>query len=232
MIKNKLFFYTQLIIKKLFYLLPNIIKKYIIKRRWEGDYGDKWYQYHLETRDTGLEPAGWENRKDVIEFVFKNVKPINNNGFLDYGCGNGLFTNYIKVNYGKDIDMYGYDINKSIIKKNSVRFNQINFTIYKDLEGVSNIYDFFIIYFGSTMAYLDLVQIKLILEQISKKTKRLCVVITDTVKGEMPELISSRGNFAYNYNIESVLIQLGLEITFVKVKKVENYHYQQVAGIF
>jgi hypothetical protein len=217
---------------KLFYLLPAVARRHIIKRRWSGSAGDQWHSYHLlERTDKESElPIGWEKRSDVLHFMVSYCSADDPKlVFIDYGCGNGLFTESIRKICPQSWFFRGFDINSRTIEGNSKRYPHIDFCD-TDFEAGLEKYDRIVIYFGSTLAYLELMEIKRIINNLKSLNRDLVVIATDTVKGNVPHFKSPRNNFAYNYNLEKLFEKLELQLIFTKTFSASSYTYQQVAG--
>lgn len=76
-----------------------------------------------------------EYHKKFLEGVLKE-----NTAILDYGCGAGLFLNYIKNNYG-NTDLYGVETNEA-----SISYGREEFKLQIDTEIQENKYDFICCY--------------------------------------------------------------------------------------
>jgi hypothetical protein len=182
----------KLIKQRLFYILPLSIKQKIIRNQWSGDLGSDWHRFHYSDRKTTGDPLGWENRKDVIEYML-NKEVLNHEkiAFIDYGCGNALFTQHIQSKSPDNYVFFGYDINDDIIESNKLRFSEIKF-FSKDFYNELNGYDKIIIYFGSTLAYMEFNEIENVLLKFANVGASIFLIATDTIKGRMPVYRTNR----------------------------------------
>jgi SAM-dependent methyltransferase len=223
-----------LVFSRLFYFLPLSVRKRIVMNQWSGKTGSEWHSFHYGDRklQSKSEPVGWENRQQLFEYMLSTeAQSCKDPVFIDYGCGNGLFTSHIKAIFPDHFVFFGFDINKETIKSNRQRFPEIEFRsehFYKDLSCYRTIF----LYFGSTLAYLEFDEIKILLAPFIELEVPLFILATDTVKGEMPVFKSNRNNFAYNYNLECLMERLNLEVIFSTVDTNSYYIHQQIAGRF
>jgi SAM-dependent methyltransferase len=110
--------------------------------RMYQEFDDPWHQ----SEDTYYSSL---SRRAVCYFLEKhNIKSI-----VEWGCGLGKTSSYIKNNTKQDLDMLGIDISKSAIDKASEIYPNINFQV-DDISNISKYKEFDCMFFSEITWYL------------------------------------------------------------------------------
>jgi len=89
------------------------------------------------------------SRRSVCYFIEKyDIKSI-----VEWGCGLGRTTQYIKENTGKDIDILGVDVSKTAIDKAKNFYPNLEFKV-DDILNISNYDKFDCMFFSSITWYI------------------------------------------------------------------------------
>lgn len=219
------------VLDRAYYNSPYALRKKLQFLRWASA-ERKWKAEGLKNN---IQLAGFPKKRYLISSYISGI-PHEGSLVIDVGSGNGAYANYICSTYGHNV--ISYDIDKkgihSLQEKNNL--SNLCFTANWDevVKKAAN-YKTLIMYFGSTVAYLEVVQIANYIHSIkSGACENLYVGATDTVKAIMPELRSDRGRMAYNYNLRSLWSELGIvELDYsLASEKVESeiWYYQQIIG--
>ena len=216
----------------LFYMMPRMLRVRFQKLLWGGLYGKNWHNFHEKTRCTqaGV-PKGWENRKACFDELFTLLKKRGGSvKLIDYGCGNGMFTGYIGSIIGDKDIVVGYDLNSEVIENNKKQHLNIEFTSENPFERLPSRLDTLVLYMGSTLAYIEMDEFNHILNEAQNYASKVYVVVSDTVKGNIPASYSNRGTFAYNYNLQWVFLRNEIDILFHQINDDGYYKFQQIVG--
>lgn len=162
------------IAKKFFKIFLRKVKRFF---DWlVGDYSDElyWKYVHLLRKDLKNICSNEEqiHRKFLINLILKNknIKKI-----LELGCGDGVNLKMI-AKKNQFIDLYGIDINKTVIKRAISVINKFNFNIklicgnMKNLEKYKN-NEFDVVFTDAALMYADSRNIYKILNEIFRVSR-------------------------------------------------------------
>jgi ubiquinone/menaquinone biosynthesis C-methylase UbiE len=162
------------IVKKFFKIFLRKVKRFF---DWlVGDYSDElyWKYVRLLRKDLKNICSNEEqiHRKFLINLILKkkNIKKI-----LELGCGDGVNLKMI-AKKNQSIDLYGIDINKTVIKRAISAINKFNFNIklicgnMKNLEKYKN-NEFDVVFTNAALMYVDSSNIYKILNEIFRVSR-------------------------------------------------------------
>lgn len=141
--------------------------------------------YEVRYSEGYMEDWPIEKRKRVLEFI-KNLNLPDQGEALDFGCGNGIFTDLLKEALPKWI-ICGCDISEIAIQNASKRFPRCNFFRNNDIQNTHNKFDFIF----SHHVLEHVFDIEYVANQINECTKKGASMLHILPCG-------NRGSFEYN----------------------------------
>jgi SAM-dependent methyltransferase len=96
-------------------------------------YDDRYEEGYLEEWD--------QLKKRKVEEILRSLNLPQKGKALDFGCGNGVFTNIIK-NCFPNWNVFGVDISQIAIRNASKKYKQCTFFTYEDANRYQNYFDF------------------------------------------------------------------------------------------